>query len=124
MNRNNRRKQIRLSDIKYRKEEIEKWKCLALQYQKELLAVREKQAKDYLDSIWHTKKDRPIGAGYVVVSDGNGMMADSRIGSMMEHHRWAYLKDLLPRVKSPILPRHGGLYDDGCTKDRFDRWNI
>ena len=103
---------------KRRKKESEMWKVKALRYKKELLAERELHRKDYIDSVWHSKDELPCGDDYVLVTDGTGFMTESRIWKMQHHHRWAYLKDLLPHIEPPILPRGGRFYEDGCTKDR------
>lgn len=101
-----------------RKAESKRWKVKTLKYKQELLAERERHGKDYIDSVWHSKDERPCGDDYVLVSDGTGFMAEPRIGQMQPHHRWAYLKDLLPHIAPPVLPRSGRFNEDACTKDR------
>lgn len=104
-----------------RKAESERWKTMALKYRQELLAERDRHMKDYIDSVWHRKEDRPCGNDYVLVTDGTGFMYDAYIGRMQPHHRWAYLKDLLPHIDPPIFPRGGRFHEnDGCTKDRSE----
>lgn len=68
--------------------------------------------------VWHEKKDKPNRPyEIIVIADGNSLKCDNNMRHMQEHERWAYLRDLLPNIESPIKPRDGSCNDDS-TKMR------
>ncbi len=65
-------------------------------------------------TVWHERKDNPTRRDeIVVIADRTGLMFDNNISHMQEHHRWAYLRDLLPDVESPVAPRGREYAPDG-----------
>lgn len=67
--------------------------------------------------VWHNKEEKPTRTyECIVIADNTSLKVDNKIHHMQEHERWAYLKDLLPDIKSPVMPRDS-LSGDGTTKD-------
>lgn len=77
----------------------------------------------YINSVWHSKNDKPDGHDIIVISDGTGFMACERYETMADHHKWAYLHDLLPERDMSVFRqfnlRERMMDDEGCTKDRI-----
>lgn len=73
-------------------------------------------ARAFENIVWHEKKLKPNRPyEIIVITDGNSLKCDNNMRHMQEHERWAYLRDLLPNIESPIKPR-GGACNDGSTK--------
>ena len=76
-----------------------------------------------IESVWHSKKDKPDGHDIIVISDGTGLSACGRYETMNDNEKWAYLKDLLPKRDMSIFNEvnlRDHLFEDGCTKDRSE----